>query len=452
VFKIYDQAVTMKKPLIRLFLCCFVLTGNCSAWTQSVSLQAGPMLGYSEMREVLIWVQTTAEAGVTLAWWDLASPNKVSITENYRTGAKEAFTARFVIGGLEPGRKYGYQVRLDGKPVLLPQALEFQTQGLWQWRTDPPTFSVALGSCSYINDSPYDRPGTPYGSNYRIFESILAKKPDAMLWLGDNTYLREVDWHSRSGILYRYTHTRSTPELQGLLGSVHHYAIWDDHDFGPDNSDRSFFRKEATLEAFQLFWGNPTTGLAGIPGIVTQFQWADIDFFLLDNRFNRAPDDRKSGERTQYGQAQLEWLVDALVSSRAPFKMVATGGQFLSASPSGENHIRLYPQERAWLLARLEEEGVRNVIFLSGDRHFTELTELPRAGGGSFFDMTVSPLTSGVNTMPENNILRVPGTLVTQHNFGLLEFSGPRQARKLIMMVCDAGGKELWRREILSKP
>ena len=435
---------------LKILLPVFILM-MVQSFAQKVELKSGPMLGYSEMREVIVWLQTTAKGKIQLNYWDQILPNQIFKSEIVETDISTAFTAKIILSLLEPGKKYGYQVLLNEKPLLFPYPLEFQTQSLWQWRTDPPAFSIALGSCAYINDTPYDRPGKPYGSNYHIFESILAKKPDAMLWLGDNTYLRETDWNSRSGILYRYSHTRATPELQGLLGSVHHYAIWDDHDFGPDNSDRGFIHKEATLEAFRLFWGNPTSGLPDQNGITSQFQWADIDFFLLDNRFSRAPDERKTGERTQFGKAQIEWLLDALKTSKAPFKMVATGGQFLSASAIAENHIKLYPEEREYLIKRIEEEGLTNIIFLTGDRHLTELTELKLPNGKFIYDLTVSPLTSGVNTNPDSNVLRVPGTLVTEHNFGLLTFSGKRQERKLTIKIFDAAGKEKWMKEILSE-
>ena len=98
-----------------------------------------------------------------------------------------------------------------------------------------PDFRFVIGSCAYINDPPYDRPGEPYGGEYEIFEQIAAQRPDFMIWLGDNVYLREPDWNSEAGILYRYTHTRSLPQLQKLLRICPHYAIWDDHDFGPND-------------------------------------------------------------------------------------------------------------------------------------------------------------------------------------------------------------------------
>ena len=113
-----------------------------------------------------------------------------------------------------------------------------------------------------------------------------------MLWLGDNIYLREADWNTRTGIMYRYTHTRSLPEMQPLLASSINYAIWDDHDFGPNDADRSYHLKNTTLEAFKLFWANPTYGIVGDSGVATTFEWGDVQFFMLDNRYFRAPNER----------------------------------------------------------------------------------------------------------------------------------------------------------------
>lgn len=436
------------KNAFLIFACCAtsILTG------QNNLLQSGPMLGYSQMMEVLIWVQTTKEAKVQIRYWEPEDPKTKRETAVISTIPEEAFTAKLIADQVEPGKTYDYEVLINWKKVSLPYPLRFQTQTLWQWRTDPPDFTIALGSCAYINEPEYDRPGTPYGGDYYIFDNIYKLKPDAMLWLGDNTYLREVDWYSRTGILGRFTHSRSLPELQPLLASTHHYAIWDDHDFGPDNSDRSFIQKDLTLEAFKLFWGNPGFGLPGQEGITSHFQFNDIDFFLLDNRYYRSPDRRKTGKATMLGETQLEWLIDALVTSRAPFKMVAIGGQVLNTAEVAENYIHYHPEEREYLLRRIEEEDIKGVIFLTGDRHFSELSHYQNAVGNDVYDLTVSPLTSGfVENVTETNELRVEGTTVTQRNFGLLEFTGPRTERMMTIKIFSSEGEEIWSREISRK-
>lgn len=436
----------------RMLLLAVLLVLAANVFAQKSLLQSGPMVGYSQMLEALLWVQTKEAATVQIAYWEQGNPNQKRFTDPVTTAKQSAFTAKLIADQVQPGKVYDYQLLINGQAVAFDYPCTFQTQTLWQWRTDAPDFTVALGSCAYVNDPPYDRPGTPYGSNYQIFTSIHQKRPDMMLWLGDNTYLREADWYSRTGILYRYTHTRSLPEMQPLLASAHNYAIWDDHDFGPDNSDRSFVLKNTTLEAFQLFWGNPTYGINNQPGVTTHFQWNDIDFFLLDNRYFRNADLRVSGERAMLGKEQLEWLIDGLVNSKAPFKMVAVGGQILNTAPVHENYVNFYPEERAYLLQRIEQEGIKNVVFLTGDRHHTEFDQYVNARGNVVYDLTVSPLTSGFSRNVETeNRYRVAGTLVQQHNFGLLEFSGKTGERKLTIRIFDADGQELWSRELKSE-
>lgn len=435
-----------------IFLFCLLFMIN-SLQAQQDLLQSGPMVGYSEMREALLWVQTKSSAKVQFVYWDQAKPGLEYRTDAKITSKDNAYTAKLIADQIQPGKQYDYELRINDQPCKFNYATSFQSQTLWQWRTDAPNFTVAVGSCAYVNEEPYDRPGTPYGGEYQIFTSMHRLRPDAMIWLGDNTYLREADWFSRTGILARYTHTRSLPELQPLLASVHHYAIWDDHDFGNDNSDSSFPQKNTTLEAFKQFWGNPTFGFNGKPGTTSYFQFNDIDFFLLDDRYYRSPDKRVTGERQMLGKEQLEWLIDGLVNSQAPFKMVAMGCQVLNGVPAEETYIRFFPEERAYLLKRIEDENIKNVIFITGDRHFTEFNQYKNAKGNLVYDLTVSPLTSGVvKNVETNNPYRVEGTLVQARNFGFLEFKGPKKARSITIRIYDAKGNEKWNRNILSEP
>lgn len=432
-----------------LFLFAFLFSISSSA--QKSLLQSGPMLGYTDMMESMLWVQTNAPAKVQIAYWEDGNEAGKKFTETIQTEKKNGYTAHLLADEVQPGKKYEYQLLINSQPVSFAYPTTFQTQTLWQWRTDPPAFKVALGSCSYVNEPEYDRPGRPYGADYDIFTTIDSMQPDLMLWLGDNTYLREVDWYTRTGFLHRYTHTRSLPELQPLLAHTHHYAIWDDHDFGPNDSDRSFVHKDLAKDVFDSFWANPTSGLPGVGGTTTYFQWQDCDFFLLDNRYFRTPNRRETGERTLLGEEQLDWLIDALSASRAPFKFVAVGGQILTTHKGHETYVNLCPKERTYILKKIGEEGIKNVVFLTGDRHHTELSFMENSSGDGIYDFTVSPLTSGVNTRPEENSLRVDGTLVKERNFGIMEINGPRTERVLTLRIFNKEGEELWTKEIPSQ-
>lgn len=416
---------------------------------QNKVLRAGPMVGYSTMREVMLWVQTTSPAQVKFGYYPEGKATEKKFSEIAHTTSDNYGIAKVVLP-TEPGQRYVYELYLNEKKIDLPYPTRFESQALWQWRTDPPEFTFALGSCAYVNQTEYDRPGKPYGGDYEIFETIRKQNPAFMLWMGDNTYLREVDWDTRSGIYERYSHTRALPEMQALLAGTHHYATWDDHDFGPDNSDRSFWMKETTLAAFKDFWANPHFGVAG--GISGTFFWNDCQFFLLDNRYFRAPDFDPDPSRPLLGEAQLNWLLDALTYSRAPFKFVVMGGQLLNPhdAPWAEGYVK-YPQEYQKLLEGLKSRKISGVIFLDGDRHHTELSKMEREGTYPLYDLTVSPLTAGAvgdRSKDEPNTYRMSGTLYGQRNFGLIRVSGPRQARVLQIRILNKEGQEIWQHEI----
>lgn len=434
----------MKVP-VKIYFICIIFFFSAELFAQDL-LEAGPMVGYSAMRETELWVQTKSSAKVKFVYWNVNDLKKKYSTKEIITKDEDAFTAKLICDQLEPGQKYNYQIFINGKKILRPYELQFQTQELWQWRKDPPEFNFVTGSCLYVNEPIYDRPGKPYGSDFEILKSIYNKHPDFMLWLGDNLYLREADFDSWTGIIKRYTHDRALPELQPILGSMSNYAIWDDHDYGPNDSDRGYYLKDKTLSAFKLFWVNPFYGINGNPGVTTFFQWGDVDFFLLDDRYYRTPNDRKTGEKVMFGEEQIQWLIDNLVKSKAPFKIIATGGQILN--PFEKDYLEIYnrfPVEKAKLLKLIQDEGIEGVIFLTGDRHHSELTKLEREGTYPLYDFTISSFTAGVSPgKDEPNNFRVPGKISDEHNFAIFNVSGKSKNRIMKCTVYDVKGKKLW--------
>jgi alkaline phosphatase D len=432
------------------FLFSIALIISLNTFSQVEFLQSGPMVGYSTMKEVLLWAQTSKPAKVYFKYWDVTQPTVIHKTKTINTIKENAYVAKLIADELEPGNHYEYTLYINDTEVARPYDLTFESQPIWLWRGDAPDFSFATGSGAYINETKYDRPGKPFGSDYKIYTDIYKKHPNFMLWLGDNVYLREADWNSKTGILHRYTHTRSTDEMQAMFGSMHHYAIWDDHDFGPNDSDRSFAMKKTTEQTFKLFFPNPNYIFK--EGTTGFFQWADCEFFLLDNRYWRTPNKRADIEKHQLiGEEQLQWLLDALANSYASFKFIVIGGQFLNPLKSYERHANLAPAERLKIIQGIERLKINGVIFLTGDVHYTELSKLDLKEGYPLYDLTVSPLTSGVfGKNAEANPLQVKGTLVRKHNYALLKVTGTQKDRKLEINIYDKDGKKLWSKLIKS--
>lgn len=271
----------------------------CLMWVMpSIALagiSAGPMLGHATPHTASIWLQTDGAGGLQLEYWPDRNPGKRRMSGIVHLDASTDYAARIELTGLEPGTRYSYAIYLDQVRQPANDRLFFATLPGDPWRKALSDFTVYLGSCAFIDDPATDARDEPYGDGYEIFESIAASAASnpnlhLMLWLGDAVYLRDADYASPWGMNSRYRQARTLPELQPLLRSTRHYALWDDHDYGPNNSNRSFIFKDDSLALFQRYWANPSYGQKALPGIFTTFSFLDVDFFLLDDRYYRAAD------------------------------------------------------------------------------------------------------------------------------------------------------------------
>lgn len=418
---------------------------GCQSEHPDHKLMSAPMFGHVGMRHATLWSQSNTGVNTEFRFWQSDSIHQQRIVTTLPDGLN---CSEFEFGGLEPNTNYfGLIESVNGD--VLSDTISWRTQELWQYRKDPPNFTFAAGSCAFINEEEYDRPGKGYGGDYQVFRSIANEDISGMLWLGDNIYLREVDLSSLSGYRHRYEHMRSLPELQTLLSKGSHYAIWDDHDFGPDNSDGSWPHRDWAKESFDSFWANPGTGLANATDLnVAYFQYSDVDFFLLDNRSHRVNHLMGPKRRQLLGDVQMNWLLNALKNSKAPFKIIAIGGQMISDADIYENFAQ-FPEEQKMFFDALNELAIPGVIFLTGDRHSTELSQMKLPNGLFTYDLTVSPLTSSsYNNIEEPNTKRVKGTMVGNRNYALLNFSGTRKNRILKMSIMNSAGELIWEKSI----
>ncbi|MBC7884389.1 MAG: alkaline phosphatase D family protein [Saprospiraceae bacterium] len=432
----------MSKSFYNIVFILFIIsTGMGSVVSQKNLLKSGPMLGPVTLRDVTLWVQTTTDASVYFTYRVKGSKNKYVKSETVQALKNDAYTVQIHISGLTPGTTYEYKTNINDKEVSRPYTTEFTTQSQWQYRTDPPDFTFIAGSCFYINDTSYDRPGNPYGGDYNVVNEMYKSRPDLMVWLGDNIYLREGDFESRSGIYYRHTHTRSLPELQPFLSSIPQYAIWDDHDYGSNDSDWTYPLKNHSLDAFKDFWPSETYGAGGTDGVTNSFVWNDCQFFMLDDRWYRTAN---LNYGSILGEVQKYWLKETLLSSRATFKFIAVGGQFLSDFAGFENFAN-YKAEREEIINFLDENNIKGVVFLTGDRHHSEITKLKTKKGNVFYDVTSSAITSTTyDHSNEINSLRVKGSMVSERNFGVFSVKGNQDKRSLAVTFKNVTGKEVY--------
>ena len=455
-------ATGMKPPLRSVVCLLFSVLCHLSS-VQAGTIVAGPMLGNQAHREAFIWVETKDARKVTLDYWLAGRPDtKQSLTKtDLRTTPAGGQISHFRPGLLEMGAQYEYALSIDGEPQRFPYPLTFKTTTLWEWRTPPPDFKFIFGSCAYFNDPAYDRPGPGYGKTMETFRLMGDSGADFMVWGGDNWYFREPDYSSESGLWYRAQRDRALPELKKLFAVMPHYATWDDHDYGSNDSNKSFEFKDETLRIFKAYWGNPTYGEEDNPGVYTKFAWGDAEFILMDDRSYRDDDllDERSAPgplKTQYGARQRDWLKQSLVHAQkeghATFKFIVTGGQVLTDFGGASETFAYYQAEREDLLKFIKDQHISGVVFLTGDVHFTELARKKLTDTQLVYELTSSPFSSGTwagaLTERKADPHRVEGTQVVDQNFCTLALHGPKDERVLSIACIDKQGVTRWTHDI----
>lgn len=410
-------------------------------------LVSGPMLGQVELRTAKIWIEVRPGTSVELWYSRDGNPAAVQKLTAVTNPSAWFVPLTFDLVGLDMNTTYNYQFFVSFKTVKMLNAGggQFTTQKLWQWRNPAPDFSFLTGSCAYFNEPIYDRPGKPYGGDSSIFEAMAKEKSAFMLWLGDNWYTREADYNSEWGLWYRASHDRSLPVLQNFWKSMPQYAIWDDHDYGPNDADKSYVFKEASRKVFMNYWCNPSYGFNG-EGIYSKVTYGDADLFLMDDRYFRSADAMSPNpDKRMWGATQMDWLKNSLLNSKAVFKFIVTGSQTLNPV-SPYDCLQEYPVEFHDLMSFLSAEKISGIVFLTGDRHHSEVIKYERSAGYSLYDVTSSPFTSGISKVGGkelNNPYRVANTLVEEQNYTRIRITGPKDDRKLTVEFIGIKGQKL---------
>lgn len=439
---------------------------NTILFAQQNALVSGPWAGNVGLRMATIWAEVMPTAKkVAVRYVDANSKEyarntidkKVKYFDRVQTAyykgelGKDFNTIKIELNGLNFNTTYNYTLLIDDKEIKTNFPTTFTTQDIWQYRKPAPDFSFLAGSCSYINEPLYDRPGKPYGGDSSIFETMANTQAAFHVWMGDNWYTREVDFESPWGMNYRASHDRSQKVIQKFMASMPQYAIWDDHDYGPNDAGKSFILKKESREIFKNYSTNPSYGEDEI-GIYTKISYSDVDIFLTDDRYFRSEDEMPDSingmpntQKTHFGVQQMDWLKNALQFSDATFKIIVVGGQVLNPLNRFEG-LSKYSYEKNDLLHFLTMQKIKGVLFFTGDRHHSEVIKVEQPDLYPLYDVTISPYTSGVskaNGDEKNNPYRVAGTLVEAQNFGKISVTGAKSNRQLKVDFIGIKGEQL---------
>jgi alkaline phosphatase D len=219
------------------------------------------------------------------------------------------------------------------------------------------------------------------------------------------------------------------------------YAIWDDHEVRNNFAGPQEPLMPAGRRAFRDYWG-----IDGGPDdpdrLYRSVRWGrHVEIFILDTRQYRSPNAMPDGPaKSMLGPAQRRWLLEGVTGSTATWKLIVssvplgvfTGGAHSDAWSGAD--VLGYPRrgngfvwERDLILRTLREDGVRNVVFLSGEVHHADLLRHDLAPGYSVHELVAGPLAAraGFPRFRDRSLgTRSLGSLGFAANFGEIVADG----------------------------
>lgn len=227
----------------------------------------------------------------------LSNPTKSAAV----TAAKEHdYIVGMAVSQLQPDTKYYYALEIDG-------SVDTATTGEFRTPPDNPfSFTFTASSCA---SETYD-----LETSDAVFKLLSEQDALFFLHLGDLHY-RNIDKNDRSLFRKAIRATAGSDIQQQLYQKMPLAYIWDDHDYGDDNSDGTSPSREAARLTYQEFVPHYPLGVGGsgdVP-IYQAFTIGRVRFVLTDLRSERTPSDAPQGpSKTMIGAKQLAWLKDQI--------------------------------------------------------------------------------------------------------------------------------------------
>ena len=359
---------------VRRYLILVLVFCTCSAFARSPYLALGPMLGHTTSTNARVWVRASEPARVAVRISTNADLSRGRSIPGARLTTNNANAGEVLLTGLQPNTQYYYTVLLDGDSALTQPYPSFTT----------PSAEGTGGRVRFAFTSCVGFKGYHSAAGYA--DMATRTNIDLLFMLGDNHYANtnDIDVQRRF-----YADQRRQSGWRELTSRVATYGIWDDHDYGPDNSDATLKGKEISLRAFREHWANPYYGETNNPGIYSRFSRGNVDFFLLDVRYHRSPNKATNlVKKTMLGPAQVQWLKRELLLSTAPVKVICSGSEFQSDGTI--DSWASFKQERDEILDFLQHAEISGVLLISGDRHFTGAYHVR----GKWVEVTAGPIGS----------------------------------------------------------
>jgi alkaline phosphatase D len=346
-----------------------------------------------------------------------------------------------------------------GKTRVLGHTMTMNSIG--QRLTPVLILTTLLGGCAFRDHRASSLTRIGFGScintqSHPMLDRTLTLPFEFFILLGDNIY---ADTTNMAVMAEKYRVRKDSAFFQALRQKGPVLATWDDHDFGANDAGASYPMKEQAQKLFLDFMDEPPEAprrkregiydahLFGPPERRVQVLMLDTRYFrstLATGQNNVVPSGGKyiphpDPNVTMLGEAQWEWL-EAQLRVPAKVRIIATSIQFISEFSGAEAWANL-PREKQRLLDLVRTTRANGVVFISGDRHWAELSRLDRPEADPLYELTSSALTeTHKRGTPTPNRYRL-GPTYHGNNVGLVTIDWSRERPEMLLQLFDVLGE-----------
>ncbi len=322
--------------------------------------------------------------------------------------------AIFNLVNLEENTLYYYAIIADGRRYPSQGTLKFKTVKVNQQYS----FAIGCSSCAGGTIGQFISSGV---SNNKVFDVIRQYKykdengQDSNLAL----FIHMGDFHYRNDLPslglkeknldnYRenFDLVMTQQRQRNLYQNIPLAYIWDDHDYGTNDSDGSYALKYVASEVYReqvphypLVETVDETKSKG--AIYQSFVIGRVRFIMTDTRFHQDPVEIENNlDKTLLGNDQREWLFEQLKTGKENQQDNQEGLTiWVNSIPwiVKQNDFKTkawnkFPQEREKIANFIQENNIDKLLMISGDAHMLALDDGKKGtansyatdGGGSF--------------------------------------------------------------------
>ncbi|MFT4128227.1 MAG: alkaline phosphatase D family protein, partial [Gordonia sp. (in: high G+C Gram-positive bacteria)] len=213
------------------------------------------------------------------------------------------------------------------------------------------------------------------GSNHRVFDSIASKSLAMFAYTGDLHYA-DITTNTPASFQSAYNTVHGSARRVALHQTMPVDYVWDDHDFGGDNSASSATAKPAAQSAYRQVV--PHYPLPVSDAIYHWYMIGRVAFIVTDLRSYRDADGATdTSSKTMLGATQKAWFKTTLLDARAAGAQLivwVSSSVWNTTGLSGVNYDNdtwaAFTYERTELADYIRDNGLAgNLVMVVGDAH-----------------------------------------------------------------------------------